>query len=463
MELLSALTPDFALFLMPDGKLDREAVQDCATFLQATIGRQRDRNANCWAMLLYFMLVLNMLFQADVEDQKRVFVWMVKSVSRAAYELNNHKSLLEQFVLAVIKVRETRTNPLVRNENEVLFLHNMRLQSSPNHRIFRNNDWLAFRLEHVLAVIKQVLNKTFSMNELYREANESSFAQRGHAMFYDCATNSWPIAHSIYDDETRVTTLIPLAEDELLEDHVKRFRCLWIKKVKYDEITESSNQAENPVNYEDLQITSSSEGQGTYNFYEAVTGIDRGGWFGYRVLRQSSFAQYCGTTNELDFTEPVSHVIDENEEAGAVRVDYMYQPRNLLQTYCYAFPDASKLPPGLLKIPFVARNEPGDDEIDYDLPPWTQREQFVGESEAEVYFSQSSGDKDREDDELSEFAGGPSAARSDAGSIPPLRNVTNEMNGNSNGPRRQKRTRCAFLDDEAEASGGSEEEQVPSP
>ena len=48
-ELLSALMPDFASLLV-HGKLDREAIRDCATFLQATIGRKRDRNANMWGL-----------------------------------------------------------------------------------------------------------------------------------------------------------------------------------------------------------------------------------------------------------------------------------------------------------------------------------------------------------------------------------------------------------------------------
>ena len=85
-ELLSALMPDFASLLV-DGKLDREAIRDCATFLQAAIGRKRDRNANMWGLLLYFMLQLNMLFQMEIESQDEVFNWMIKAVTRATYEL----------------------------------------------------------------------------------------------------------------------------------------------------------------------------------------------------------------------------------------------------------------------------------------------------------------------------------------------------------------------------------------
>ncbi|KAL3912741.1 MAG: hypothetical protein SGPRY_008231 [Prymnesium sp.] len=68
-ELLSALTPDFASILWED-KLDREAIQDCAWFLQRAIGRKRDRNANMWAVLLYFMLMINCMFQASAAKHR---------------------------------------------------------------------------------------------------------------------------------------------------------------------------------------------------------------------------------------------------------------------------------------------------------------------------------------------------------------------------------------------------------
>ncbi len=110
-ELLSALTPDLCTITI-NNKLDREAIQDCAAFLQLAVGRKRDRNANMWGILLYFMLILNMMFQAGQEDQHNVFEWMVKSVTRTTYELNNHASLLEQFCLAVNKIWLTHLNPL---------------------------------------------------------------------------------------------------------------------------------------------------------------------------------------------------------------------------------------------------------------------------------------------------------------------------------------------------------------
>ena len=85
-ELMSALTIDFTTLHIL-GKIDREAIQDCAAFLQKAVARKRDRNANMWAILLYFMLVINMMSQCGSEEQEEVFEWMIKSVTRATYEL----------------------------------------------------------------------------------------------------------------------------------------------------------------------------------------------------------------------------------------------------------------------------------------------------------------------------------------------------------------------------------------
>ena len=60
---------------------------------------------------------------------------MVKSVTRSSYELNNHTSVLEQFVIAVHKIQTTHANPLGR-EHETLFWHSYRTTCTPNAAIF---------------------------------------------------------------------------------------------------------------------------------------------------------------------------------------------------------------------------------------------------------------------------------------------------------------------------------------
>ena len=79
-ELMSALAIDFETLLF-NGKVDRHAIQDCAQYLQKSIGKKRDRNANMWGALLYYMLLINAMFQADSGNQEAVFEWMVKSTT----------------------------------------------------------------------------------------------------------------------------------------------------------------------------------------------------------------------------------------------------------------------------------------------------------------------------------------------------------------------------------------------
>jgi hypothetical protein len=66
--------------------------------------------------------------------------------------------------------------------------------------------WYAFRLEPIINVLKTVLGKTFSVTELNRMIDDVSWATRGKANFYDCATNSWPICNVIHDADTHVNT-----------------------------------------------------------------------------------------------------------------------------------------------------------------------------------------------------------------------------------------------------------------
>lgn len=371
-ELLSALTPDFSSLLYND-RLDSEAIQDCAAFLQAAIGRKRDRNANMWGILLYFMLLLNMMFQSTCREQLNVFEWIVKTVARSSYELTNHASVLDQFVLAIHKIQTTRANPLGR-EHETLYLHNMRTNCSPHASIFNgpaSTRWYAFRLEAVCAVIQNTIGRSFSAVELGRMVEESTWAMRGKAPFYDIKTNSWPIAQTVHDDATNTNTLVPLAEDDLLVGHVKEMRCVFMKQSKFDEIVQSVECGSQPdACYKTVEITSSNEEAGQYNFYRTVT---LSNWFGYRALAHSTFSVYCGAQNEMHVVEEVEvlhDVCDANDDAGFPSVEKLYQPEWLLKYYGYSFPDMDKLPIGYKMNPFVMRNGEEDEPLDSRFPPW---------------------------------------------------------------------------------------------
>ncbi|KAL3922991.1 MAG: hypothetical protein SGPRY_004364, partial [Prymnesium sp.] len=160
-ELLSALTPDFASILW-DGKRDREAIKDCAAFLQRAIGRKRDRNANIM------------------------------------YELSSHQSILEQFVLHILKCKELRSSPLGKEE-ETLYLHNLRENArvTPASAVYYNGlnstKYWAVRVESVVGVIKKITGRAFSATEIYRLANESEWACKSVCRFYDTVVARAPL------------------------------------------------------------------------------------------------------------------------------------------------------------------------------------------------------------------------------------------------------------------------------
>ena len=491
-ELLSALTPDFCTILY-NGKLDRQAIQDCAAFLQQAIGRKRDRNANMWAILLYFMLMLNMMAQGGREEQEEVFEWMIKSVARSTYELCNHQSILDQLVLAIHKVQSTRTNPLGR-EQETISWHNYRTLIGPHAAVFNSSiKYYAFRLESLLNVLRNVLGKTFSSVEVSRMIEESDWAMRGKGMFYDCGTNPWPIAKTVLDDSTNASIQVPLAEDELLVSHLKEHRAIFIKQDKFNEIISSVDRGSTfDVSYQDITIKSSHPDVEDYNLFEAATGRDPKGWFGFRALGFTTFGKYCGATNQLMVggstteLEVLSTVRQENRDAGFGDIEDLYQPAALLEYYGYHFPNVAALPPGLLKIPFNARNEEGDEPIDYDSPPW--RDAYysdVGMGEAapcspirstssdspprsrgpETNFNRRVPASRFEDDEQSKAESGPSPNRRVPGSNP-LGDATLGLNSSPNGPsqdpsRPLKRRRAGRLVlGEAEDEDGDSEEEV---
>jgi hypothetical protein len=158
---------------------------------------------------------------------------------------------------------------------------------------------------------------------------------------------------------------------------VKEFRAVFIKQEKFKEIVLSAERGGSvDVDYKALTIRSANPEWGEYNFFNSVTGGEEDGWFGYRVLGFCNFGKYCGATNMVNIGtatteyEVVASVEQENQAAGFGDIAEVYQPESLIEFYNYKFPDPAALPPGLLKIPFVARNGEEDETLDYDQPPW---------------------------------------------------------------------------------------------
>jgi hypothetical protein len=375
-----------------------------------------------------------------------VFEYVIKRVAHSSHVLSSHQGTLDQFALAVNKVLTVHANPLGR-EDCTIYWHNYRTTCSPTAPIF-GEAYYAMRVEPVLNVIKNVLGKSMSAAEIYRVVEDSTWACRGRAKFYDISIGVWPIASTVRDDITNVTTQVPLAEDDLLPGHLKECRCVFFKKQRFDEIIESVENPGNDVNYRNVKIKSTNPDEKEYNFFDAVC---QGKWFGYRVLHHCNFAEYCGAKNfvhiglktELQWDASIAQ---ESREEGIEPAD-LYQPQTLCEVYNYEWPDLDKLPVGLLKCPFVFRNAATDKALDGQKPPWVDH--YHGPK------STSSHAPEREVDEQTNCAGAPTPQRGPSSSIP-LRDITVDMNS----PRAPKR-KTPFIDDEAEAS--DEEEVRPNP
>ena len=425
-------------------------------------------------MLLYFMLILNMLFQDGRESQEQVFEWVVKAVTRTTYELNNHQSTLDQFVLSIQKCRNVRPNPLGK-DSEVIFWHNFRTDVTPYAAVFNGTRerWFAFRLEPIINVLKNVLGKTFSTVEINRAIDESSWAMKGKALFYDCAMSGWPICKVHHDPETHVNINVPLTEQELVADfdppHLVEQRCIFIKQEKYNEIVNSAERGGSiDVNYKEVTIQSSDQDIGEYNFFNAVTTEP---WFGYRALGHCNFKRFNGAANLMMVSDDdltISRDVEaENMAKGFGDVLTSYQPESLLEYYGYKFPDANALPPALLKIPFKMRNGPGDEVVDNNSPPWLRT--YFGPSSCQVVQRMNGMEEEEEEEEeelitparrtrlheetmQTEWSGGSPTPRQSPGSTPLgdatlSRNRENEPPGR---PVKRRRASRSVVDDENE-------------
>lgn len=407
---------------------------------------------------------------------------MIKSVTRSICELNNHQSTLDQVVLCIHQVMISRPSPLGKDD-ETIFLHNRRTTCSP--AAFASSGgirYYAFRMDLVVHVIRKVLNRSFSLQDVLRSVDDATWGQRGRCQFYDCSTNTWPIAHTVFDDLTSAATKVPLSENELTMEQVGYFKAVFLRKDKFDDIVDSVDKgASFDIDYKTIKIMSSHPDRGEYNFYEAAVGIDDEGWFGYRVLEYSSFGKYSGASNQLNIGGPVTElefvtaIEAEHRAAGFGAIEKIYQPASLLEFYTYSFPNPDSLPPGLLKIPFVARNLDSDDHIDNDKPPWMSimGYEIPSSPKQTQCASPPSGTRisprrpvpRRMMDEQTDVSGGPPPNRRSPSSTP-LGDATLRLNKNPHGPSvdvderplKRRRGSTSLVVDEAEAEGDDDEE-----
>ena len=463
-ELLSSLAVDFENLLV-DGKLDRYAMMDCASFLGAAVGTKRDRNTNSWGMLLYYMLNVNAMFQADGNEQLAIFEWMLTTVTRSAVEQNS-TNILDQFVLAACKLRadggtgsDGTVNQMTSFDRSIHF-HNFRA----THHSYTNV--LCFRLDSCIHVIKTVLGKTFKLHELHDAIEASNVAYKSKAYFYDNSSNAWPIAANEFDQSRLEHVQRPLREDELQPDQLVQLNCLCYGKqhlTKLMKVIEEGGQLD--VDYKKIEIVSAHPDVGKYNFFNATTAE---GWFGYRVIDTCNFSKFAGAKNLLHVgsaqanAELVQEVVELNHAHGFGSVLSCYNPVSLLEFFSYGPFDLSIMPPCFLKVPFMARNAEGDEEMDdfWDLAhvgirsPISHRSgSSTPNSTRRTLFTVPTAAVGGEINDRSNGSNGSLPTGGRPGSTP-LKDISNERRGTLCEPTEERPTKRArhsrFIDDEAD-------------
>ena len=374
-ELMSACMPDMAMLGLWNGKLDKHAIQDWSQFLQKALAKKRDRNLNEWAKLGYFLSILNVCFQCGSEDQMAMMDWMLVSVTKATHELTNHAGLMDQFVIAILKVKETiAPNLLGPNPDKMLFWHNLRTNTAP---FGSSEKYWAVRVGLVCHVLKTHIGKAFKETDINAAVTESGWATHGKGRFYNHSDNPWPIKSTIMPQGDTGMGLgyidVPLAENDLLNEHLTSHRCIYIKVQYIDQIRASIEGSGNlEVNYKNVVINSSNrELTEPYNFYNAVC---HDGWWGYRTLEQSSFRTFCGAMNEMQIGSPTSelkilHDVEADiKTCGFHSIAHCFNPAILLEWFSYSplAPEfCGSLPACYTKLPFEFRNG-WDDESPTD-------------------------------------------------------------------------------------------------
>ena len=162
---------------------------------------------------------------------------------------------------------------------------------------------------------------------------------------------------------------VPLAENDLLNEHLVTYRCIYIKVQYIDQIRASIEGSGNlEVNYKDVVIHSSNrEHKEPYNFYNAIC---HEGWWGYRTLEQCSFRTFCGAMNEMQIGSPTSElkILDDVETdikmCGFHSIAHCFNPAILLEWFSYSplAPEfCGSLPACYTKLPFEFRNDKDDE------------------------------------------------------------------------------------------------------
>lgn len=356
--LMSALAADFDS-LRYFNVLDHHAIMDCVDFIHETVGKRRDRNCASWGLLLYFMLLVNRMFQVSNEG---VFVWVIETVTNVVHHMTQHHTTLRQFIISMSKLRsDLNTYNIAGPMQNTIYWHNLRTV------VHENKHYVAVRVESCVTAIKNGLGVTIDANDLRREMKkEKRVVKEKRVEFYD-TVKGWPICEHVSQGEHAGFKKMGLEEWELT-GLTRPFDAMLIDRQFYDEVVAlASVGIVDALDYKSIILASNLEGIEPYNFYEHVTS---GKWFGFRALGHSTFSQFCGSHNKLficpkkpDAPSRRTFSMERSEYfTDPVDLDAVYSVDNLHRTYGFTPTDADELPDALRHCPFKAR------DAQFDVP-----------------------------------------------------------------------------------------------
>lgn len=355
-ELASCLTPDLAALLF-NGKLDADAISDCNAFLTSVFSQNRSRALAMHAYVLYYMLLLNTLFQAGPESNEDVVKYVLSICSRTFFSSQTRltaNSSLKRFVSHICRLRADIGCEHLANDavDRTIYLHNMRTTLAPRGE---TGSWIALRVESCLTVIANVLHENMDPVDIMAGAGRSPSAKRGSAKFYDVTRCQWPPMITDFDDAAGTQFVRAIQEHELRPNQLVEAKCIFIRSEMFKEAVPDIYSDINLPTYEDVVIESANVGSGKYNFVHVVTG-QGDGWFGFRALESGHFGAYCGASNGfLHVGSPalgkakvvadiqMEHEILRDGEAW----DTPYLPSRLLDLFTYEFQDVQNMPPSI--------------------------------------------------------------------------------------------------------------------
>ncbi len=379
-KLMSCLMPDLEMIGKWNGSIDSEAITDLVTWFESVQKVKRNRPCANNAKLAFIELNMIKCFGGGEEDTVSFLDWFINDVTRTVCELNKHPGIIDQFLLALIEVRDkVSPNVLGPNPDRVIYWHNFRTQLLPENFIQMpnqtvNHGYWAIRVGQVTNVIQNVLGRAFDEREIYNAVKNSPNVKDGvRGTFYD-TMRGWPLKKTIIAGTSDVATDVPIEEDELLSETLIRSRCIFVKKdhilslYKTVQGDESDEQ-----DYKHIVIKSCVPGIADYNMYDMAVSGD---WFGYRTLDQCSFSHFCGAKNKIycggGTCDPllISKDIErEHRELGIDSVMNCFSPQYILNLLNYDNYQMDAYPPCWMKMPFQTRDA-ADDTYVYD--PLTQ-------------------------------------------------------------------------------------------